>query len=93
MILYETKDYVLSSAVQDDKSIYQVTNKATQVTEYEDFLLSRIIDTLVEMQSRLDAAVKKYEESKALTPVLTGLPAPTLSILPRGTDNGEGGVH
>ncbi len=87
MDAYHTASYKLEVMEQDGKHIYQVRNKDTGVIEYEDFLLSRILDTLVEMQSRLDAAVEKYS-TYASPPS-----APQLTVIPGGTGDGEGGVH
>ncbi len=82
---YQTANYILGVVKQDGKSMYQVQNKGTEVVEYEDFLLSRILDTLVEMQTRLDAAVEKFEGH--------AVPKPRLTLVPGGSGDGEGGVH
>lgn len=54
---YTTKDYSVEVVTKDDTTrVYQVLNTALGVVEYEDYLLPRVIDTMAEMQTRLDEA-------------------------------------
>jgi hypothetical protein len=59
---YSTDDYSVGTAEnKEGQAIYTVVNTDSGITEYEDYLLPRVLDTMVEMQSRLDEARKKVE--------------------------------
>lgn len=60
---YQTHDYVVEVVNQDSEQgglVYRVQNKITSVYEYEDYLFPRLLDTMVEMQVRLDEAKLKF---------------------------------
>lgn len=74
---YETTDYRIVITVNlSGMSAYQIHNTKYGVVEYEDHLLSRIINTMQDMQAELDKSVKKY-----VPPFLT---------LVEGSDEDEG---
>lgn len=76
---YQTKNYqvVLGSKEEGGEAIitYEVVNKGTGVTEYEDYLLPRVINTLSELQNRLDEAIEAFNNPQH---------TPKLSIAPGG---------
>jgi hypothetical protein len=60
---YKTDDYFIKvQGSNEDKEvlIYVVKNRVTDVVEYEDYMLPRAIDALVQMQERLGEARSKY---------------------------------
>jgi len=78
MRAYVTDDYHLVVGEKDDMSVYHVINKDSKVVEYEDYLLPRTLDTMLEMQSRLKEQVRKFD-------------FPTVATV--GEDDGAVNVH
>lgn len=65
---FHTSDYYISvgdKSTDDPQKVYQVWNRDCQVLEYEDYLLPRTIDTMLEMQSRLEQVGRKYDQLHA----------------------------
>ena len=79
---YVTEDYeVVVDKGPDGDMVYKIVNKETEVHEYSDYLLSRTIDTLIQMQERLEDVRSKFftvDKPKLLTMV---------------KDNGEDSLH
>jgi hypothetical protein len=65
---YSTEDYSVGTAEKEGQQVYQVVNSDSGIIEYEDYLLPRVIDTMIEMQARLEEARKKLD-FPALAPV------------------------
>ncbi len=63
---YITADYEIVVGVKDDQPTYQVRNIETDVIEYEDYILPRSIDTMIEMQTMLDKARIKLVDGPKL---------------------------
>ena len=69
MKTYETADFIVKVEEREELVgssrvlTYRVRNKTTNVPEYEDYLLSRVIDTMLEMQTLLDKVRDIYEGS------------------------------
>ena len=84
-----TKDYQVQVA-EGEKGIlvYQVVHRETGVVEYEDYLFSRLLLTLPEMQSRLDDAWDKFN-----TVVSTNNVTPFPVLTNDGADDEEGSLH
>lgn len=61
MRAFVTEDYRLVVGEKDDQQVYHVVNKESLVVEYEDYLLPRTLDTMMEMQSRLTEQVRKFD--------------------------------
>lgn len=60
---YVTEDYAISVGQnKEDQTVYLITNKETGVVEYEDYLLPRTLNTLVELQSRLEEARETFDK-------------------------------
>ena len=83
---YVTDDYeiVLGAPPHDsegvgEEDVYKIRNKVTGVYEYSDYLLSRTVDTLVQMQERLDEVREKFFKADK----------PKLEVV----DNGESSLH
>ncbi len=76
---YGTADYelIVADKVEDgvESRVYRVMNTEYGIVEYEDYLLPRIIDTMLEMQARLDAVKVKFAEPKAPTFTVVGDPS------------------
>jgi len=57
---YQTNNYTIEvgATVEDgeNKLIYQIVNKDTNVVEYDDFILPRTIEALTNLQDKLDEA-------------------------------------
>ena len=57
---YQTNNYTIEvGAIVEDgenKLIYQIVNKDTNVVEYDDFILPRTIEALTNLQDKLDEA-------------------------------------
>jgi len=53
---FSTNDYQVSIGEHESLAIYQIINREHGVMEYQDHLLPRVLDTLGELQERLDAA-------------------------------------
>lgn len=81
---FVTDDYRLEIGENEGQTIYQVVNIHTGVMEYQDFLLSRIIETLPKMQHRLDEVREEFRNPPQS--------APSLTAIPGGLDDG-GGLH
>ncbi len=65
---YSTDDYDLVVGItEEDKYAYQLVNRETGVMEYEDYLLPRAVDYMIEVQSRLEAVRAKLSTSPVLT--------------------------
>ena len=69
MKTYETADFIVKVEERVSEEIgpvltYRVRNKTTNVPEYEDYLLSRTIDIMLEMQTLLDKVRDIYEGDK-----------------------------
>lgn len=58
---YSTQDYVIRVAEKESQFVYQVVNNDSGIIEYEDYLLPRTLDTMMEMQARLTEARKKVD--------------------------------
>jgi len=71
---YVTEDYLLAvgEALRDGIAtpVYHILNRVTGVVEFEDYLLPRAVDTMLEMQVRLSAVNAKYADSKRTYPKL-----------------------
>lgn len=77
---YETDDYrVFVAEGLKQLKVYQLWNTRFDVMEYEDHVLARIVDVMLEFQEALDTVVKKYE-------------SPLLSFVEEH-DEGETGLH
>ena len=65
MTNFVTDDYkVVVDIKEDDKSnVYRIINTEFDVVEYEDYLLPRVLDTIVEMQEKLTEKRSKFHES------------------------------
>lgn len=61
MRAFVMEDYRLYVGEKDDQKVYHVVNKESLVVEYEDYLLPRTLDTMMEMQSRLTEQVRKFD--------------------------------
>ena len=75
MKTYETTDFIVKVEERVSEEIgpvltYRVRNKTTNVPEYEDYLLSRVIDTMMEMQTLLDKVRDIYEGSGKLLSIV-----------------------
>ena len=75
MKTYETADFIVKVEERVSEEIgpvltYRVRNKTTDVPEYEDYLLSRVIDTMMEMQTLLDKVRDIYEGSGKLLSIV-----------------------
>ena len=55
----ETADYVLQVGEFEGSDTYQVINKMTMVVEHSDYLLPRVLETVGELQNRLDEVREK----------------------------------
>jgi hypothetical protein len=88
MNTYVTDDYELIVESKEEENgtvqVYRVMHKTFDVVEYEDYLLPRTIDTMLEMQERLNAVKTKYNEY--------GTPPIQLKLVEGDTD-GEGIIH
>ena len=53
---YTTEDYQVEIAQsrEDEVPVYHIVNKITGVMEYEDHLLPRTIDSMLQMQERMN---------------------------------------
>lgn len=80
MRAFVTEDYRLDVGEKDDQKVYHVVNKETEVLEYEDYLLPRTLDTMMEMQSRLTEQVRKFD-------------FPTVAVVEPEEGDGTGSVH
>lgn len=77
---FQTDDYHVDVVEnKEGVEVYVIVNRGTGVTEYEDYLLPRVLDTLLELQSRLEEARRRFTN-----PPLTVVEAP---------DAGEAGIH
>lgn len=77
---YETEHYKIIVAENKEASeVYHIVNRVTGVTEYEDYLLPRAIDTLMELQDRLTEVLQKFN-------------GPKLSVIEESKD-GKVGIH
>jgi len=87
---YKTSDYDLRIGEHEGLSIYQVVNREYGVMEYQDYLLPRVLDTLYELQERLDKMRVKLSGG-------TPEPANDSNVLgfskPGGKDDDTGGLH
>jgi len=73
---YSTKDFAVKVEERVDTDgvatlTYRVRNRTTDVPEYEDYLLSRVIDTMLEMQNLLDKVRDIYNDGKKDATLLT----------------------
>jgi hypothetical protein len=64
--VYDTADFVVRVEERHSTEIgpvltYRVRNKTTDVPEYEDYLLSRTIETMLNMQNLLDTMKEEYK--------------------------------
>jgi hypothetical protein len=58
---YETQDYRLVTTINlTGVRVYQIVNVRFGITEYEDHLLSRILNMMQDIQAELDKSVTKY---------------------------------
>ena len=79
MKTYETADFQVKVEEREEivgSSVtltYRVRNKETNVPEYEDYLLSRVIDTMLEMQNLLDKVRYVYEDNGKLLSLVEGV--------------------
>lgn len=75
---FQTEDYQIHIGSKDEDGhnivTYEVINRRTGVTEYEDFLLPRVITTMVELQKRLLEAIDIFEKRDKEKPVLSITP-------------------
>ena len=77
---YQTDDYRIEVVEnKEGVEVYVVVNRTTGVTEYEDYLLPRTVDTLMELQKRLEEVNRRFEN-------------PPLAVVEGGKD-GEVGLH
>lgn len=77
MELFSTNDYTLEVGVsreEDNTPAYHVINKESKVIEYEDYMLPRAIDSMMQIQERLDEAMVAFNKPK---PVKFGVIEPT----------------
>lgn len=87
---YSTDDYRIEIKVKageetyngDKSTIYCIVNNESGVVEYDDYVLPRIIDTMYELQARLDEVRSKTREQDA----------PVLELVEEFAD-GEDSVH
>ena len=80
MRAFVTEDYRLVVGEKDDQQVYHVINEYSGVVEYEDYLLPRTLDTMMEMQSRLKEQVRKFD-------------FPTVAGVEPEEEDGAGSVH
>ena len=69
MTEYSTKDYVLEIGVSREDGgapAYHVINKDSRVVEYEDYMLPRTIDSMVQIQERLNESIVNYNKPEPL---------------------------
>lgn len=79
---FETDNYALAIRVDDEeKNFYAVVNKETHIVEYEDNILPRTIDALLNLQELLNEAEKRYNS-----------PQGELKLV-KNIDDGETGLH
>jgi hypothetical protein len=77
---YQTDDYRIEVVEnKEGVEVYVIVNRTTGVTEYEDYLLPRTVDTLMELQKRLEEVNRRFEN-------------PPLAVVEGGKD-GEVGLH
>jgi hypothetical protein len=84
--MYDTKDYYIcieDSLEEPKQKEYKVVNKKTEVVEYSDYLLPRVIDSMIQMQDRLVEVVAKFNKS------LKDDKTPKLTVI----GNGENSLH
>jgi len=77
---YSTKDYVITHAIEEGKTVYQLVNREYQVVEYIDHLLPRTINTMLEIQKELESSRRIYNN-------------PKLKVVEKDDDEGEHGLH
>jgi len=79
---YITDDYRIDVVMnKEGVEVYVVVNLTTGVTEYEDYLLPRTIDTLMELQKRLEEVNRRFTN-------------PPLTVIGTGDKiDGEGAIH
>tara|TARA_R110000851_G_scaffold224947_2_gene377759 strand:+ start:915 stop:1181 length:267 start_codon:yes stop_codon:yes gene_type:complete len=83
---YETEDYYIDigeSLEEPKQREYKVYNKKTGVVEYSDYLLPRVIDSMLQMQEKLVEVVNKFNES------VKADNTPKLTVI----GNGENSLH
>ena len=83
---YETEDYYIDigeSLEEPKQREYKVYNKKTEVVEYSDYLLPRVIDSMLQMQEKLVEVVNKFNES------VKADNTPKLTVI----GNGENSLH
>lgn len=83
MTPYVTDDYSVVIGEADGKPVYNIVNRVTEVVEYEDYLLPRVIDTVIEYQKRLEQAREKFSPA---------VPNNVVSLTDEGPD-GEDTLH
>lgn len=84
--MYDTKDYYIDigeSLEEPKQDEYKIYNKKTGVVEYSDYLLPRVIDSMLQMQERLVEVVNKFNES------VKADNTPQLTVI----GNGENSLH
>ena len=80
---YSTEHYKVVIYTRDEMSSYRVINREFGVTEYEDYLLSRIIETVAEMEKKLVTVLQQ-----AAVPALT-----SVATIVRDEEDGEDSLH
>jgi len=68
---YSTNDYMLDIGEHEGLAIYQIINREHNVMEYQDHLLPRVIDTIAELQQRLDESRSKLSTGAVKAPAST----------------------
>lgn len=63
---YSTTNYriVVGEDKDNENPIYQIVNSETGVVEYDDFILPRTIEAILNLQEKFDEAVAIFERSK-----------------------------
>ena len=78
VVPYETADFHIRIEEREEllgsspTPIYRVINKVTGVSEYEDYLLSRVIETMLGMQELLNSVRDKYNNTANLLTLVGG---------------------
>lgn len=75
---YKTENYFidLGSNKEDGADIYQIINRETGVIEYDDFILPRTIEALLNLEEKLQEANRIYEHGES--PSLSLVEEPTI---------------
>ena len=67
MGLFSTENYTLEVGVsreEKDTPAYHVINKESKVVEYEDYMLPRAVDSMMQIQERLNEAIVALNKPK-----------------------------